>query len=74
MFLNFTEGIIEAVKKDPAEISTYNNKEMFTSKRLIDILQENGHRKVCEISRVILETIEKFVINDDLTMGLVKKL
>ena len=65
VLLLYTDGITEAFDKD---------KNIFSKKRLMDVLTESGSKTTDEIKSAILEKLESYRKHDDVTMIVLKRI
>lgn len=70
VLLLYTDGITEAYL--PGEEG--KKKEMFGDKNLMNILEKNGHRACNEIQQEILAALQGYIMDDDVTMMVIKRL
>jgi len=67
ILLLYTDGIIEAVSKTQ-KIRISNNR------RLMQKLQENGSRSAQEIIDCLMQDLDDYILNDDVTLMVIKRL
>ncbi|MBN2158910.1 MAG: SpoIIE family protein phosphatase [Spirochaetes bacterium] len=74
VLLVYTDGITEALCKLPGSDECDDSSEMFGDQKLAGILMENGRRSPEEIKKNILDALNGYCCNDDVTMVIAKKI
>jgi len=74
IMLVFTDGITEAWHKDSIPGERDSATEMFGQNRMIEILENNGHKKPREIRDLILSGLDNYNIFDDITLVILKRM
>ncbi|MCP4601486.1 MAG: AAA family ATPase [Proteobacteria bacterium] len=74
VMLLFTDGITEAVEKGGVEHKRTKKGKMFGNKRLAEILCKMGKETTEEIKDKIIEELENYLCEDDVTMVVLKRL
>jgi len=64
ILLLYTDGIVEAMDDD---------KELYSYHQLIEILQANGREKVDVILKRVLDSLQEYTVDDDVTAVILKK-
>jgi predicted ATPase/serine phosphatase RsbU (regulator of sigma subunit)/tRNA A-37 threonylcarbamoyl transferase component Bud32 len=70
----FTDGITEAWKKDVTGKKRRADENMFGEDKLQEILRTNGRNSPVEIQNAILQEMQNYETNDDITIVLLKRI
>lgn len=72
--LLFTDGITEAWVKGSVRDRRDAESDMFGDERLMEIMAKMGGRSCVEIKNEILQKLQDYILNDDITMIVLKRL